>query len=74
MSLTILFVSVRINGGSTWNMKGESLQARIEITPERNSHGLCAVIDPIVLPLIVAMGSWNTATKRDQHEMEINLH
>lgn len=46
---------------------------RVEITAERNSHGL-SHIDPIVLPLIVAMGTSNTATKRDQHEMEINLN
>lgn len=46
---------------------------RVEITVERNSHGLSHT-EPIVLPLIVAMGTSNTATKRDQHEMEINLN
>jgi len=40
---------------------------RVEITAERNSHELSlslSHIDPIVLPLIVAMGTSNTATKR----------
>lgn len=46
----------------------------LKLQPKGIPMGSLPYIDPIVLPLIVAMGTSNTATKRDQHEMEINLN
>ena len=54
-------------------MKREILQAYRNYTRKEFPWAL-PHFDPIILPLIVAMGTWNTATKRDQHEMKINLH